>query len=61
MQYFYRQEEEPGYRFAFIMMTVMSFVGAGMATLLMLWLRRSNRKLFKRAQANGTHYQPYIT
>ena len=59
--YFFREDQEPGYRFAFIMMMVMSLIGATSATILMLWLRRSNKKLYRRAQANNTHYQPYIT
>lgn len=60
-QYFFLESQEPIYRLAFIMMLVMACIAILSALLLKLWLTRSNRKLFRRAQANNTVYQPYVT
>ena len=59
--YFFLESQEPVYRLAFIMMMVMACLAIASALLLKLWLTRSNRKLYRRAQENGTVYQPYVT
>lgn len=59
--YFFVEADEPRYQLAFILMTVMAYIACSSAVGLKLYLRRSNKKLEKRATENNTVYQPYIT
>lgn len=59
--YFFVETDEPRYQLAFILMTVMGYIACSSAIGLKLYLRRSNKKLEKRATENNTVYQPYIT
>jgi cytochrome c-type biogenesis protein CcmE len=62
LQYFFLDHEESiGYRLAFILMMCMAVMAIASAMGLKLYLTRSNRKLFRRSQENGTVYQPYLT
>jgi hypothetical protein len=54
--YFFRPEEEPVYRTAFILQLVF---GALAAT--KFWLKKENRKLQKKADETDTTYNPYVT
>ena len=61
-QYFFLPEEETtGYRLAFILMMCMAVLAITSALGLKLYLTRSNRKLLRRSQEQGTVYQPYLT
>lgn len=58
--YFFLESEEPGYRLAFILMMVMAAIACTSAMGLKYYLHRSNRKLYRRAIAEGGVYQPYV-
>ena len=53
--------EEPRYISAFIGMMAFGIASALCAIGLKLWLLRSNKKLLRTAEREGTAYQPYVT
>ncbi|PSN73539.1 MFS general substrate transporter [Corynespora cassiicola Philippines] len=58
--YFFDDSDEPRYRMAFILMMVMAAIACTSAMGLKFYLYRSNKKLYRRAIAEGTAYQPYV-
>ena len=59
--YFFRPEEEPVYRIAFILQLIFGALAASMAFSTKIWLRRENKKLQKKAHESGSTYNPYVT
>jgi hypothetical protein len=59
--YFFRPEEQPIYRTAFILQLVFGALAASMAFGTKFWLKKENRKLQKKANETGTTYNPYVT
>jgi hypothetical protein len=59
--YFFRPEEEPIYRTAFILQLVFGALAAAMAFGTKFWLKKENRKLQKKADETDTTYNPYVT
>jgi hypothetical protein len=53
--------EEPRYISAFIGMMAFGLSSSACAIAMKIWLSRSNKRLFREAQQNGTVYQPYVT
>ncbi|EKJ72786.1 hypothetical protein NXS19_012892 [Fusarium pseudograminearum] len=54
-------KEEPRYISAFIGMMAFGLSSSACAIVLKIWLTRSNKRLLREAQRNGTVYQPYAT
>lgn len=59
--YFFLTSEEPQYRTAFACMMALGFLSGSCALLLKWKLKRSNRRMLREANQNGTMYQPYVT
>jgi hypothetical protein len=59
--YFFRPEEEPVYRTAFILQLVFGALAATMAFATKFWLKRENKKLKRNAEETATAYNPYVT
>ncbi|CAK1360977.1 putative transporter [Cercospora beticola] len=59
--YFFRDEERPTYRLAFILMLVFGGLAFGFAFSTKMFLKRTNKKLREVASATGTVYSPYTT
>lgn len=59
--FFFLTSEEPAYRTAFACMMAMGFLSSSCALLLKWKLTRSNKRLLREANQNGTAYQPYVT
>lgn len=53
--------EEPRYISAFIGMMAFGLASSACAVAMKFWLTRSNKRLLREAQQNGTVYQPYVT
>ncbi|KAH8171833.1 major facilitator superfamily protein [Sarocladium implicatum] len=53
--------EEPRYISAFIGMMAFGLSSSACAIVMKIWLTRSNKRLLREAQQNGTVYQPYVT
>ncbi|KAG9496420.1 hypothetical protein J7337_013008 [Fusarium musae] len=54
-------KEEPRYISAFIGMMAFGLTSSACAIVMKIWLSRSNKRLLREAQQNGTVYQPYVT
>jgi MFS family permease len=59
--YMFQPREEPRYISAFIGMMAFGIASAACAVGLKWWLVRSNKKLLRIAERDGTAYQPYVT
>lgn len=59
--FFFLTSEEPAYRTAFACMMAMGFLSSACALTLKWKLSRSNKRLLREANQNGTAYQPYVT
>ncbi|KAL0929911.1 major facilitator superfamily transporter [Colletotrichum truncatum] len=57
--YFFPDRDEPRYMMAFLLMMGFAAIGIACCLLLKFLLHRSNKKLLRRAQQNGTVYNPY--
>lgn len=58
--YFFPDRDEPRYLMAFLLMMGFAALGIACAGLLKLILIRQNKKLWARAQEEGTAYNPYV-
>jgi hypothetical protein len=54
-------KEEPRYISAFIGMMALGLASSACAIVMKIWLLRSNKRLLREAQRNGTVYQPYVS
>ncbi|KAK8876683.1 transporter [Apiospora arundinis] len=59
--YFFRDEEKPAYRLAFILMLVFGGTAFAIASGAKIYLKLANRRLKKRAAETGEVYNPFIS
>ncbi|KAK1958882.1 major facilitator superfamily transporter [Colletotrichum sublineola] len=57
--YFFPDRDEPRYLMAFLLMMGFAAIGVAFCLLLKFFLIRSNKKLWAKAQEDGTAYNPY--